>query len=77
MAAPKTLAYISRNRRDARHNLRAQIVLKGDPCLFAAVCANRAGTPDDAYRTLLMQEMIARGALFQGLFYPTWSHQRA
>jgi len=39
------------------------------------VCRNASGVPDDAYRTLLMQEMIARGVLFQGLFYTTWSHQ--
>jgi len=23
----------------------------------------------------MLQEMISRGILFQGLFYPTWSHQ--
>ena len=25
----------------------------------------------------MMQEMITRGVLFQGLLYPTWSHQKA
>jgi glutamate-1-semialdehyde 2,1-aminomutase len=25
----------------------------------------------------MLQEMIARGVLFQGMFYPTWSHQQA
>jgi glutamate-1-semialdehyde 2,1-aminomutase len=24
----------------------------------------------------MMQEMIAGGVLFQGVFYPTWSHQQ-
>ena len=24
----------------------------------------------------MMQEMIAHGILFQGLFFPTWSHQQ-
>jgi glutamate-1-semialdehyde 2,1-aminomutase len=44
---------------------------------MAVLCRNPAGAPDDAYRTLLMQEMIARGVLFQGMFYTTWSHQAA
>ncbi|TLM66209.1 MAG: glutamate-1-semialdehyde 2,1-aminomutase [Deltaproteobacteria bacterium] len=48
----------------------------GYPCLLALVCRNAQETPDDAFRTLMMQEMIARGVLFQGLFYPTWSHQQ-
>ena len=47
------------------------------PCLLALVCRNADGVPDDAFRTLMMQEMIAHGILFQGLFYPTWSHQQA
>lgn len=49
----------------------------GYPCLLALVCLNAEGSPDDAFRTLMMQEMIARGVLFQGLFYTTWSHQQA
>jgi glutamate-1-semialdehyde 2,1-aminomutase len=49
----------------------------GYDCLLALVCRNPAGAPDDAFRTLMMQEMIARGVLFQGLFYTTWSHQQA
>ncbi|AKR43495.1 glutamate-1-semialdehyde 2,1-aminomutase [Methylophilus sp. TWE2] len=48
----------------------------GYPCLLALICKNADGTPDDAFRTLMMQEMIARGVLFQGLFYTTWSHQK-
>ena len=58
-----------------RHGLGAALSLPGYPCLFGLVCRNPEGKPDDAYRTLMMQEMIARGILFQGLFYPTWSHQ--
>jgi glutamate-1-semialdehyde 2,1-aminomutase len=49
----------------------------GYPCLLALVCRNAEGNVDDAFRTLMMQEMIARGVLFQGLFYTTWSHQQA
>jgi glutamate-1-semialdehyde 2,1-aminomutase len=59
------------------HGLGAALALPGYPCLFALVCRNAEGRPDDAYRTLMMQEMIRRGILFQGLFYPTWSHQTA
>lgn len=59
-----------------KHGLASQLHLAGYPCLFALVCRNVDGTPDDAYRTLMMQEMIKRGVLFQGLFYPTWSHQQ-
>ncbi len=58
------------------HGLDRALQLSGHPCLFALTCRNAAGEPDDAFRTLMMQEMISRGVLFQGLFYPTWSHQR-
>jgi glutamate-1-semialdehyde 2,1-aminomutase len=60
-----------------KHELGDALQLLGYPCLFALVCRSPAGVPDDAYRTLMMQEMIACGVLFQGLFYPTWSHQQA
>lgn len=60
-----------------KHGLGKSLQLVGYPCLFALVCRNSAGDTDDAFRTLMLQEMIARGVLFQGLFYPTWSHQQA
>ena len=60
----------------ARHGLEGALQLSGYPCLFALMCRDAAGNADDHYRTLMMQEMIARGVLFQGLFYPTWSHQQ-
>ena len=56
--------------------LGAHLELAGDDCLFALMCRDAGGQPSDAYRTLVMQEMIARGVLFQGLFYPTWSHRQ-
>lgn len=59
-----------------RHGLASQLQLSGCPCLFTLTCRDAAGNGDDRYRTLFMQEMIARGVLFQGLFYPTWSHQQ-
>lgn len=58
-----------------RHGLERALELIGYPCFFALVCRNSEGGPDDAFRTLMMQEMIANGVLFQGLFYTTWSHQ--
>ncbi len=59
-----------------KHGLGDSLQWTGSPCLFVLVCRNSAGIPDDAFRTLMMQEMIARGVLFQGLIYPTWSHQQ-
>lgn len=60
-----------------KHDLGSALQFVGFPCFFALVCRNSAGVSDDAFRTLMMQEMIARGILFQGLLYPTWSHQQA
>jgi glutamate-1-semialdehyde 2,1-aminomutase len=60
-----------------KHGLQSALQFIGYPCLLALVCRNAEGNPDDAFRTLMMQEMIARGVLFQGLFYTTWSHQQA
>jgi glutamate-1-semialdehyde 2,1-aminomutase len=64
------------NRLIAKHGLGDYLELAGHPCLTALACRNADRKPDDAYRTLLMQEMIACGVLFQGMFYPTWSHQQ-
>jgi glutamate-1-semialdehyde 2,1-aminomutase len=60
-----------------KHNLENFLKWTGYPCLLALVCRNHDGNIDDSFRTLMMQEMIARGVLFQGLFYTTWSHQQA
>jgi glutamate-1-semialdehyde aminotransferase len=35
---------------------------------------NQKGEADNGYRTLMLQEMIARGVLFQGIFSPCFSH---
>ncbi len=59
-----------------KHQLDNYLSLIGYPCMFALVCRNAQGNDDDSYRTLFMQEMIANGVLFQGLFYTTWSHQQ-
>jgi glutamate-1-semialdehyde aminotransferase len=60
-----------------KHELKNALKWIGYPCLLALVCRNAEGNVDDSFRTLMMQEMIARGVLFQGLFYTTWSHQRS
>ncbi len=60
-----------------KHQLDKYLALLGYPCLFVLVCRNATGAVDDYFRTLFMQEMIANGVLFQGMFYPTWSHQQA
>ena len=60
-----------------KHELQSALKWVGYPCLLALVCRDAEGNVDDSFRTLMMQEMIARGVLFQGLFYTTWSHQQA
>lgn len=60
-----------------KHDLANALKWVGYPCLLALVCRNAEGNADDSFRTLMMQEMIARGVLFQGLLYTTWSHQQA
>ena len=59
-----------------KYGLEHFLKLQGYDCLYALVCLNHSEKADDAFRTLLMQEMIARGVLFQGLIYTTWSHQQ-
>lgn len=60
-----------------KHQLGDYLALQGYPCLFILICRNASGVVDDGFRTLFMQEMIAAGVLFQGMFYTTWSHQEA
>ena len=44
--------------------------------LQAFTFKNREGNVDNGLRTLMLQEMIKRGVLFQGIFYPTFSHTK-
>ncbi len=60
-----------------RQGLSEYLQLIGYACLMVLVCKDTSGVPNDEYRTLMLQEMIARGVLFQGMFYTTWSHQHA
>jgi len=59
-----------------KYELSEYLDLKGYACLMLLVCKNAKQIIDDNFRTLMMQEMIARGVLFQGMFYTTWSHQQ-
>lgn len=58
----------------AAHRLQDFIELRVVPWRILAVCRDRAGEVSSPMRTLLMQEMIGNGALFQGVFLPCFSH---
>lgn len=60
-----------------KNGLQNHLQLLGYPCLFALICRDKNFDSNDHFRTLMMQEMISRGVLFQGLFYTTWSHQES
>ena len=44
-----------------KYGLQSALQFIGYPCLLALVCRNAEGNSDDDFRTLMMQEMIARG----------------
>ena len=58
----------------AQHGLQDRLKLVGYPCLLALAVQDDEGKDDAPMRTYMMQEMIAQGVLFQGLFYATPSH---
>lgn len=58
----------------AAHGLAPFLRIAGYPGLMLLETKGPEGAPDAAFRTLFMQEMIARGILFQGLFVVTPSH---
>lgn len=69
-----------RERLDAvtrNHGLEGQLRISGYPGLMLLENFDAQGKPDLALRTLFMQEMIAYGVLFQGLFVLTPSHGEA
>lgn len=45
--------------------------------MVAFTFKNKEKTIDNGFRTLYMQEMIKRGVLFQGVFVPCFSHNKA
>lgn len=58
----------------AQHGLEKYLNLRGYPCFMSMDTLGADGHASNAFRTLLMQEMIARGVLFQGLTFLTPSH---
>ncbi|HXP31149.1 MAG TPA: glutamate-1-semialdehyde 2,1-aminomutase [Stellaceae bacterium] len=61
----------------ADHRLGAAIEMHVVPWRVLLVCRDRTGAVSAPLRTLLMQEMIGQGALFQGFFLPCFSHSDA
>jgi glutamate-1-semialdehyde aminotransferase len=57
-----------------RHRLQGFIEVYALPWRIATVCRDREGQISLSHRTLLLQEMIGRGVLFQGVFLPCFSH---
>lgn len=57
-----------------KHRLERHLLLKGLPPLMLLDVRGPDGNPDETFRTLFLQEMIANGVLFQGLFCLTPSH---
>jgi len=58
----------------ARHGLESYLRIVGFPCMMALEALGPDGKADMAFRTLFLQEMMAWGILFQGLFFLTPSH---
>jgi len=61
----------------ARHGLQSHLEVHAAPWRVITVCRDREGRVSIPMRTLLLQEMIARGVLFQGIFLPCFSHTDA
>jgi glutamate-1-semialdehyde aminotransferase len=61
----------------AAHGLSDTIELHAAPWRVIPVCRDAEGRPSQPLRTLLMQEMIGRGVLFQGYFVPCFAHTDA
>jgi glutamate-1-semialdehyde aminotransferase len=60
-----------------RHGLSGAIEAHAAPWRIVFVCRDGDGAVSLGHRTLLMQEMIGRGVLFQGVFLPCFSHTDA
>ena len=61
----------------SRHGLSGAIEAHASPWRIVFVCRGADGAVSLGHRTLLMQEMIGRGVLFQGLFLPCFAHDDA
>ncbi len=60
----------------ARHGLDKAITIHASPWRVVVVCRDEKGGASQPLRTLLMQEMIGRNVLFQGVFLPCFAHTR-
>jgi glutamate-1-semialdehyde aminotransferase len=58
----------------ARHKLEGAIEIHASPWRVVLVCRDSEGLASLPLRTLLMQEMIGRNVLFQGVFMPCLTH---
>jgi len=58
----------------ARHQLVESISVHASPWRVVLVCRDAEGRASMPLRTLLLQEMIGRGILFQGVFLPCFAH---
>lgn len=58
------------------HKLENQIAVSQTPWMPAFAFKDINGKPDAALRTLFMQEMIKNNVLFQGVFVPSYSHDK-
>lgn len=57
-----------------QHKLNESIEFIGEDCFFAINIKKSGSHKPNVARTFLLQELIKRGQLFQGLFYPTVAH---
>jgi 4-aminobutyrate aminotransferase-like enzyme len=68
-------AFIAKNRAViAKHGLESYIQVVPSNWMPLLAFKDKAGEVSNGLRTLVMQEMIARGVLFQGAFVPCFSH---
>ncbi|MBI3608054.1 MAG: glutamate-1-semialdehyde 2,1-aminomutase [Nitrospirae bacterium] len=61
----------------AAHGLKDLVEVHAAPWRVVTVCRDAGGRPSSGLRTLLLQEMIGRGVLFQGVFLPCFAHTDA
>lgn len=72
----KLVVRVAKGMREAlvRFGLAQSIELHVTSWRVLTVCRDAAGAASNPLRTLLMQEMIGRGVLFQGAYLPCYSH---
>jgi glutamate-1-semialdehyde 2,1-aminomutase len=72
----RLVAEVASGMREAitRYRLGGAIEIHASPWRIVLVCRDGEGVASLALRTLLMQEMISRNVLFQGIFIPCFAH---